>query len=118
MAVSLRPSKAPNLLVAPVDYDQRYQDQFSNALRLYFNQIDNFTGFVAQPISGTIAERPAVNLHIGQMYFDTSPGLDIPLWWNGTDWVDATGIVRVPVFVSVTSVKAVGRIGTVTVTTV
>jgi hypothetical protein len=39
--VPLRPSKAPNLLVAPVEYSQRYIDQSNNALRLYFNQIDN-----------------------------------------------------------------------------
>lgn len=38
---SLVPSKAPNLPIAPVDYSQQYQDQFSNALRLYFAQIDN-----------------------------------------------------------------------------
>jgi hypothetical protein len=37
----LRPPKAPNLLVAPIVYDQRYVDQLTNALRLYFNQIDN-----------------------------------------------------------------------------
>lgn len=39
----LRPSKAPNLLIAPVDYTQTYQDQMNNALRLYFNEIDNYT---------------------------------------------------------------------------
>lgn len=38
----LRPPKAPNLLVAPVSYSQLYVDQLNNALRLYFNQIDNF----------------------------------------------------------------------------
>mgnify|MGYP003344713938 CR=1 FL=1 len=38
----LRPPKAPNLPIAPVDYTQTYQDQLLNALRLYFNQIDNF----------------------------------------------------------------------------
>lgn len=38
----LRPPKAPNLLIAPVSYAQTYQDQLNNALRLYFNQIDNF----------------------------------------------------------------------------
>lgn len=31
----------PNLPVAPVDYQQRYQDQFANVLRLFFNQIAN-----------------------------------------------------------------------------
>ena len=34
-------TKAPNLPIAPVDYNQQYQDQFNNVLRLYFNQIDN-----------------------------------------------------------------------------
>ena len=40
--LELRPPKAPNLLIAPVDYAKLYQDQLNNALRLYFNQIDNF----------------------------------------------------------------------------
>mgnify|MGYP000235152635 CR=1 FL=1 len=44
---ALRPPKAPNLPIAPVDYAQQYQDQVLNALRLYFAQIDNF----AQPFS-------------------------------------------------------------------
>ena len=37
----LRPPKAPNLLIAPVAYAQTYQDQLNNALRLYFNRVDN-----------------------------------------------------------------------------
>jgi hypothetical protein len=45
--LDLRPPKAPNLPIAPIDYRQTYQDQLLNALRLYFNQIDNF----AQPFS-------------------------------------------------------------------
>ena len=45
----LLPPKAPNLPIAPVEFTQQYQDQFSNALRLYFNQLDNFN----QGISGT-----------------------------------------------------------------
>jgi hypothetical protein len=32
---------APNLPVATNDYERKYQDQFSNALRLYFRQLDN-----------------------------------------------------------------------------
>lgn len=35
-------SKAPSLLLAPTEYQQRYHDQLNDALRLYFNQIDNF----------------------------------------------------------------------------
>jgi hypothetical protein len=39
----IRPSKAPNLPNAPREgYNSNYFDQYSNVLRLYFNQIDNF----------------------------------------------------------------------------
>lgn len=47
----LRPSKAPNLLIAPTSYTQTYQDQLNNALRLYFNQVDNLAQTVAQRVT-------------------------------------------------------------------
>jgi hypothetical protein len=86
-------SKAPNLPIGPVAYDQRYQDNLLNALRLYFNQIDNFTQAVAIPLSGTTAQRPLdsvqVPLPIGQFYYDIT--LDRPIWYNGTVWKKADG---------------------------
>ena len=92
MAVTpLRPSKAPNLLIAPVVYDQRYVDQLNNALRLYFNQIDNFTQNVTIPPSGATADRPTERLEVGQYYFDTTIGR--PIYWNGTNWINAAGTV-------------------------
>jgi len=92
MAVTpLRPSKAPNLLVAPIVYDQRYIDQLTNALRLYFNQVDNFTQNVTVPPSGTTASRPTERLEVGQYYFDTTIGR--PIYWNGTNWINAAGTV-------------------------
>jgi len=39
--VTLRPSKAPNLPLAPAGYSPQHQEQVTNALRLYFAQIDN-----------------------------------------------------------------------------
>lgn len=38
---TLRPSKAPSLPIPPNIYSQSQQEQFANALRLYFNTIDN-----------------------------------------------------------------------------
>jgi hypothetical protein len=32
----------PNLPLAPIQYDSRYQEAFNNILRLYFNRLDNF----------------------------------------------------------------------------
>lgn len=37
----LRFPAVPNLPLAPKEWDSRYQDQFSNVLRLYFNQLSN-----------------------------------------------------------------------------
>jgi hypothetical protein len=110
--VPLRPSIAPNLLIAPVEYRQQYQDQLNNALRLYFNQVDNFSQNVTIPASGTTANRPTESLQVGQYYFDTNLG--IPIYWNGLQWINALGYP----LIFLIGVKTVGKIGTVTVTTV
>jgi hypothetical protein len=85
----LRPSKAPNLPIAPVEYSQGYQDQLNNALRLYFAQVDNSTQGIIIPLAGTKLQRPVENISVGQQYFDTTLG--IPIWWNGVHWINASG---------------------------
>jgi hypothetical protein len=89
--IALRSPKAPNLLIAPNEYQQRYADQLNNALRLYFNQIDNFAQNVTVPASGNTASRPTEFLEIGQFYFDTT--INRPIWYNGTNWINAAGTV-------------------------
>ena len=43
-------------------------------------------------LTGTTSNRPSGrNLVTGMMYFDTTLGQ--PIWYNGTDWVDAMGNV-------------------------
>lgn len=39
--------------------------------------------------SGATADRPVKGLWVGRMYFDTTLGQ--PIWYDGSDWVDATG---------------------------
>lgn len=57
----LIPPKAPNLPIAPVDYAQLYQDQVLNALRLYFNQLDNMAqGLLTGPAGGSYLKFPYV----------------------------------------------------------
>lgn len=85
---ALLSAKAPNLPIAPVEYTQQYMDQVLNALRLYFNQLDNFTQSAAIPDSGPTANRPTNKLFVGQQYFDTT--LNQLLLWNGTAWVPST----------------------------
>lgn len=82
---------APALPTSPVDYDQRQQDQLNQNLRIYFNNLDAFLTAISTPQNGTTANRPTQNLQVGQFYFDTTLG--IPIWYDGTDWVDATGTV-------------------------
>lgn len=50
--------KSPNLLVAPVAYAQIYQDQLNNALRLYFNEIDNFAFGLTNGSGGSAIKFP------------------------------------------------------------
>jgi hypothetical protein len=49
--IETRPSKASNLAVAPLDYQQRYQDQLNNQLRIYFNQVDGNTQELIQKLN-------------------------------------------------------------------
>ena len=104
--------RAPSLPIASYEYSHKQQDQFLNALRLYFNQIDSFNLNVTVPSSGTSANRPTERLLVGQVYFDTSLGK--PIWWNGNYWINGVG----DPLIEITGLKSNGRIGTVTVTTV
>lgn len=46
--------RAPSLPIPTFEYSQKQQDQFQNALRLYFNQLDNFLVQLTNNMSGTI----------------------------------------------------------------
>lgn len=49
---------APNLPLAPNQYDRQFQDQFENILRLYFNQLDNAFGSLLGPTGGRYLKFP------------------------------------------------------------
>jgi len=83
------PSRAPNLPIGPLNYNQEYINQLLNVLRLYFNQVDNFSLSLTTPDSGTTANRPTEFLLVGQFYYDTT--LSKPIYWNGTVWKDSAG---------------------------
>ena len=79
-AQTLRPSKAPNLPIAPVEYSQQYQDQFSNALRLYFNQIDNFNASAGGSNGGQYIQFPHIAASDGNSQYTTSNTATVTLW--------------------------------------
>jgi hypothetical protein len=82
---TLRPSKAPNLLVAPVVYDQRYVDQLNNALRLYFNQIDNVTGTVLGPDGGKYIQSPHISASNSANQYATATDTPTIVQWDALE---------------------------------
>jgi hypothetical protein len=78
----LRPPKAPNLLVAPIVYDQRYVDQLTNALRLYFNQIDNGMGFLLSGTGGASLSLPHIAASDNADQLATASNTPTEVKWN------------------------------------
>jgi hypothetical protein len=97
MATILK-TKAPNLPIPTISYSQTYQESFSNAQRLYFNILDAANGqtidainTLSTPSAGITAARPSTGLQVGQFYFDTT--INRPIWWTGSNWINAAGTV-------------------------
>ena len=53
-----RSPAAPNLPLATALYERQYQDQYSNVLRLYFNQLDNAFASLLGPVGGKYLKFP------------------------------------------------------------
>ena len=79
---TLRPPKAPNLPIAPVDYTQQYQDQVLNALRLYFNQIDNFSLPLTQQNGGSYLQFPFISASDSTIQYATAANTPTIVKWN------------------------------------
>jgi len=90
MAVSnvttVRNTIAPNLPIAPVDYNQQYQDQFGNVLRLYFNQIDNYTSALTGTAGGQYIRFPYVSASDNTVQYATA---------NNTPTIVKQGIYKI-----------------------
>jgi len=53
----------PRLLAAPMEYNSQYQEQYSNILRLYFNQIRNFLQLFTTNTGGALLQFPYGAFH-------------------------------------------------------
>ena len=89
----LRPPKAPNLPVAPIEYTQQYQDQILNVLRLYFNQIDNFAAPLSTGSGGTYINFPyaAISSSVTQTAATNTATL---LTFNTNDFLNQFSVVN------------------------
>jgi len=83
---------APSLPNATTDYSQQYQDQYSNVLRLYFNQIDNFTRGLTGVTGGSIVNFPygAFSSSVTQT---TATNTASALTYNTNDFVNGISVV-------------------------
>jgi hypothetical protein len=61
--LNFRNPVAPNLPLAPTEYERRFQDDFENILRLYFNQLDNAFGSLLGPDGGKYLKFPNGAFH-------------------------------------------------------
>lgn len=107
--LSLRASKAPNLLIAPVQYDQRYQDQLNNALRLYFNELDNLTASLFNSSGGTAIKFPYGAFYDTTNQYDGSTTVPYAVRLNSTSYTNG-------VTVTSRNATATGSISTTTMT--
>lgn len=58
----LRNPKAPNLPLSPATPDRQHMDQFANALRLYFNQLDTVNQAVLNTAGGSNLNFPYASI--------------------------------------------------------
>jgi len=97
---SLTTVKSPTLPLAPTQYQQKYQDEFANILRLYFNQIDAFVTQITLGRVYAVADLPnAVDAGVGARAFVTNSSVStfgstvaaggstkVPVYSDGTNW--------------------------------
>lgn len=98
----IKTTKAPALPFAPVQYAQKYQDDFANVLRLYFTQLDStFAAMldISQQVY-VVAKLPdAAESGVGARAFVTDSSVStfgstvagggstvVPVYSDGTDW--------------------------------
>ena len=106
-ATTLNRITAPNLPVAPIEYDPRYVDMLANTLRLYFNQVNNLANQLSSA-SGVIPALTVYKVSTLPSASDAGAGTrafvsdatattfasnvagggfnTVPVYSNGTDW--------------------------------
>lgn len=85
----LRPPKAPNLLNAPREgYNVNYFDQYSNVLRLYFNQIDNFAAAVGGNNGGANIQFPYIAASDSTNQYATGNNTPTKVAWDSAEEIN------------------------------
>jgi hypothetical protein len=77
-------ARSPALPLPPVEYDQRQQDQFQNALRLYFNRLDGFLAQLSDSAGGSILEFPFIEASNSTTQYATGNNTATIVRWDTT----------------------------------
>lgn len=83
--LELRPTAAPSLPNATQEYTQQYEDQYSNILRLYFNQLDNFTRAITSSNGGSLITFPHIAASDSTDQIATGNNIPTVVNWNTLD---------------------------------
>jgi len=92
---------SPSLPLSPNQFEQQYQDQLNNILRLYFNQIQSTLNQLAANINYLVADLPsAATSGLGARAFVTDAtaptfgsavvgggAVATPVYSDGTNWI-------------------------------
>ena len=75
----------PNLPLGTDQYERRYQDQYSNVLRLYFNQLKNALGELFGTNGGKYIEFPHIAASDSAIQYATAANTPTIVKWNTLD---------------------------------
>lgn len=81
----LIPTKAPNLLLAPNQYQAMYHEQMNNALRLYFSRIDSTTSAVLGPLGTQFLNSPHIAASSSGDQYATANNTPTLVAWDSVD---------------------------------
>ena len=73
--------RAPRLVSPPTEYNQQYMEVLLNAIRLYFNQLDNPGDIAGAALNLNLDTLPTeadlATLRLGDVYRDTQDGVQV-----------------------------------------
>ena len=75
----------PNLPLGTEQYERRYQDQFTNILRLYFNQLRNALGELFGTNGGRYIEFPHIAASDAAIQYATAANTPTIIQWSSLD---------------------------------
>jgi hypothetical protein len=80
--------RAPSLPLPPPDYDQRREDQFANALRIYFNQLDSSNYDLSANTGGGLLGFPHIAASDTTDQYATASNTATQVLWSNADSIN------------------------------